>query len=102
MEAFAVAEPMQSATLPAATDVPVSPSMAFTVTADGVLSNNFIIMNLGLIAIAINLTFMIINIIDISMLGAGILLLLFGIALFTVNFLLARKIKKTKEEINNA
>ena len=77
-------------------------TMAFTVTADGVLSNNFIIMNLGLIAIAINLTFMIINIIDISMLGAGILLLLFGIALFTVNFLLARKIKKTKEEINNA
>lgn len=77
-------------------------TMAFTVTADGVLSNNFIIMNLGLIAIAINLTFMIINIIDISMLGAGILLLLFGIALFTVNFLLARKIKKTKGEINNA
>ncbi len=77
-------------------------AMAFTVTADGVLSNNFIIMNLGLIATAINLTFMIINIIDISMLGAGIMLLIFGIALFTVNFLLAKKIKKSKEGNSNA
>ncbi len=77
-------------------------TMIFTVTADGVLNNNFIIMNLGLIAFAVNITFMIINIIDISMLGAGIMLLLFGIALFTVNFLLAKKIKKSKEENGNA
>lgn len=77
-------------------------TMTFTVTADGVLNNNFIIMNLGLIAFAVNTTFMIINIIDISILGAGIMLLLFGIALFTVNFLLAKKIKKSKEENGNA
>ncbi len=77
-------------------------ALAFTVTADGVLSNNFWLLNLGLIATAINLIFMLVNIIDIDMLLAGILLLLFGIALFVVNFLLAKKIKKTKEENSNA
>ncbi len=77
-------------------------ALAFTITADGVMSNNFILLNLGLIAAAINLVFMLLNIIEISMLGAGIMLLVFGITLFAVNFLLAKKIKKTKEENSNA
>lgn len=77
-------------------------ALAFCVISDGVLSNNFWLLNLGLIATAINLVFILMNIIDINMLLAGILLLLFGIALFVVNFLLAKKIKKTKEENSNA
>ncbi len=76
--------------------------LAFTVTADGVMSNNFILMNTGLIATTINLAFMLWNIIEIDILVAGIMLLVFGIALFIVNFLLAKKIKKTKEENSNA
>ena len=77
-------------------------ALAFSVISDGVLSNNFWLLNLGLIATAINLVFILVNIIDIDMLLAGILLLLFGITLFVVNFLLAKKIKKSKEENSNA
>lgn len=76
--------------------------MAFTLIADGVMSNNFILMNLGLIATAVNLIFILLNIIEINILIAGTILLLFGIALFAVNFLLAKKIKLTKEENVNA
>lgn len=77
-------------------------ALALTVTAEGVMSNNFLLINAGLIAIAINLVFLLIIIIDANMLIAGIVLLLIGIALFTVNFLLAKKIKRTKEENSNA
>ena len=77
-------------------------ALAFSVISDGVLSNNFWLLNPGLITTAINLVFILVNIIDIDMLLAGILLLLFGITLFVVNFLLAKKIKKSKEENSNA
>lgn len=69
---------------------------AISVIAEGVMSGNFFILNIGLIAVATDFVFVLVNIIDFNILLAGILLLVFGIALFTVNFLLAGKIKKGK------
>lgn len=75
---------------------------AISVIAEGVMSGNFFILNIGLIAVATDFVFVLVNIIDFNILLAGILLLVFGIALFTVNFLLAGKIKKAKEAEGNA
>ena len=75
---------------------------AFAVTAKGIVTDNFTLVNLGLIATTANLVFILWDMITEYTLIAGILFLLFGVALFTVNFLLARKIKNAKEENSNA
>lgn len=77
-------------------------AFAFAVTAKGIVSDNFVFVNIGLVATAANLIFILWDMITEYTLAAGILLLIFGVSLFAVNFLLAKKIKKTKEENDNA
>ena len=69
----------------------------FIITADGVMSNNFIMINLGLIVAGINLIFLLVEFIALDFLGIGLMLLILGISLFIVNILLAKKIKNSKE-----
>ena len=78
-------------------------AMAVSLIAEGVIANRFTTLNTGLIATAVLTAYIIYSLVEISMLGAGILLVLFGSVLFVVNYLLARKIKNLKkEEQNNA
>lgn len=75
-------------------------AMAISLIAEGVIASKFTTLNAGLIATAILIGYIIYNLVEISMLGAGILLVLFGSVLFAVNYLLARKIKMKKKEEN--
>lgn len=78
-------------------------AMAVSLIAEGVIANKFTTLNTGLIATAVLTAYIIYSLVEISMLGAGILLVLFSSVLFAVNYLLARKIKNLKkEEQNNA
>lgn len=78
-------------------------AMAVSLIAEGVIANKFTTLNTGLLATAVLTVYIIYSLVEISMLGAGILLVLFGSVLFAVNYLLARKIKHLKkEEQNNA
>lgn len=78
-------------------------AMAISLIAEGVIASKFTTLNAGLIATAILIGYIIYNLVEISMLGAGILLVIFSSVLFAVNYLLARKIKmKKKEENRNA
>lgn len=75
-------------------------AMAISLIAEGVIASKFTTLNTGLIATAILTGYIIYSLVEISMLGAGILLVIFGSVLFTVNYLLARKIKNQKKEGN--
>lgn len=75
-------------------------AMAVSLIAEGVTANKFTTLNTGLIATAVLIIYIIHSLVEISMLGAGILLVLFGSVLFAVNYLLARKIKNLKKEEN--
>ena len=75
-------------------------AMAVSLIAEGVIANKFTTLNTGLIATAVLIIYIIHSLVEISMLGAGILLVLFGSVLFAVNYLLARKIKNLKKEEN--
>lgn len=75
-------------------------AMAISLIAEGVIASKFTTLNTGLIATAILTGYIIYSLVEISMLGAGILLVIFGSVLFAVNYLLARKIKMKKKEEN--
>ncbi|MBQ8209876.1 MAG: DUF2157 domain-containing protein [Clostridia bacterium] len=72
--------------------------MAVTLITHGALSGKFAPLNLGLVTTAVLIAYMIASLIEIGMLTAGILLLVFGVIMFTVNFLLARKMKPERKE----
>lgn len=72
--------------------------MALSLIAFGAVSGKFVPMNLGLVSASVIIGYMIVKLIDIGILAAGIMLVAFGLILFAVNFLLARKLKNSKEE----
>lgn len=72
--------------------------MSLSLVAHGALSGRFVQLNLGLVAAAVMIGYMIVRLIDIGVLEAGIMLILFGLILFAVNFFLARKTKNTEKE----
>lgn len=72
--------------------------MALSLIAYSATSGRFVPLNLGLISAAAIVAYMTVMLIDINILTAGIMLVLFGIVLFTVNFLLSKKMKK---EVND-
>ncbi len=72
--------------------------MSVSLIAHGALAGKFAPLNLGLVSTAVLIAYMIASLIEIGMLTAGILLLIFGIVLFAVNFLLAKKMKIAKKE----
>ena len=72
--------------------------MSVSLIAHGALAGKFAPLNLGLISTAVLIAYMIASLIEIGMFTAGILLLAFGIVMFTVNFLLAKKMKIAKKE----
>lgn len=73
---------------------------SFTLIAEGIIYSKFIYLNAGLLSTIALIIYVIINIIEIDMLAAGILLVSCGAILFTVNILLSKKMKK--EENRNA
>lgn len=73
-------------------------AMSISLIAEGVIASKFTTLNTGLISTAVLIGYIIYNLMEISMLGAGILLVIFGSVLFAVNYLLARKIKNQKKE----
>lgn len=68
--------------------------VALTLTAKGVISGKFIELNIGLIATAVIIGHAVSELIEISMLTAGILLVLFGIILLVINIFLYKRTKK--------
>lgn len=72
--------------------------MALSLIAFGAVSGKFVPMNLGLVSASVIVGYMIVMLIDIGILAAGIMLVAFGLILFAVNYLLARKLKNSKEE----
>lgn len=74
--------------------------MSISLIAEGVIASKFTTLNAGLIATSILIGYIIYSLVEISMLGAGILLVIFSSVLFAVNYLLARKIKIKKKEEN--
>lgn len=72
--------------------------MSITLIAKGALAGKFAPLNLGLIATAVQIAFMIMSLVEIGMFTAGILLIVFGVIMFTVNFLLAKRIKPAVKE----
>ena len=60
---------------------------------DGVISGKFFLLNSGLICASVIVALLIYKLIDIDFLATGVMLLAFGLVLFLVNFLLARKMK---------
>lgn len=75
-------------------------AMSVSLVAEGVISNKFTTLNTGLISTSVLIAYVIHSLVEISMLGAGVLLVIFGAVLFGVNYLLARKIKLLKKEEN--
>ena len=75
--------------------------MAISLVANGAMTNKFIPLNIGLISTAILITYLISGIAGMDMFTAGIMLVAFGAVLFTVNYLLSKKIKNIKKEENN-
>ena len=75
--------------------------MAISLVANGAMTNKFIPLNIGLISTAILITYLISGIAGMDMFAAGIMLVVFGAVLFTVNYLLSKKIKNIKKEENN-
>ncbi len=73
---------------------------SFALIAKGSINSKFMILNVGLLSTIALIIYVILNIIEIDMLAAGILLVSFGAMLFTVNFLLSKKIKKEEENRN--
>lgn len=67
--------------------------LSFALITDGVATQKYFNLNMGLIASSVLIGYVIFMLVDINMLGAGLLLVFFGILLFTVNFLLSRKAK---------
>lgn len=65
---------------------------------EGVTSGRFMLMNTGLIGAAAIIGYLVYRLIDVDFLATGIMLLVFGLVLFTVNFLLSRKMKNTVGE----
>lgn len=76
--------------------------LSFALIAEGITTQKFAILNIGLIATLVLIGYIIFMLVEVNMLGAGILLVFFGILLFTVNLLLSRKTKQKKEENKNA
>lgn len=74
--------------------------MAISLVANGAMTNKFIPLNIGLISTAILITYLISGIAGMDMFTAGIMLVAFGAVLFTVNYLLSKKIKNIKKEEN--
>lgn len=72
--------------------------IAFTLIADGILKRKLYIFNIGLLLIIGLLLVVILKFIDISLPGAGVLLLIFGSILFATNVFITKKIKPKKEE----
>lgn len=72
--------------------------MSVTLIAQGALTGKFAPLNLGLLSTAVLIVFMIESLIEIGMFTAGVLLVLFGVVMFIVNFLLARKMKTEPKE----
>jgi hypothetical protein len=65
---------------------------------EGVTSGRFMLMNTGIIGAAAIIGYLVYRLIDVDFLATGIMLLVFGLVLFTVNFLLSRKMKNTVGE----
>ena len=65
---------------------------------DGVISGKFFLLNSGLICTSVIVAYLIYKLIDVDFLATGVMLLAFGLVLFLVNFLLARKMKIPEEE----
>lgn len=72
--------------------------MAVTLIAQGAMTGKFIPLNFGLVTTAVLIAIMTMSLIEIGMLTAGILLLIFGIIIFTVNFILAKRMKPERKE----
>lgn len=72
--------------------------MAVTLIAQGVMTGKFIPLNFGLVTTAVLIATMTVSLIEISMFTAGILLLIFGIVIFTVNFIIAKRMKPERKE----
>ncbi len=72
--------------------------IAFALIADGILKRKLYIFNIGLLLIIGLLCVVIVQFVDISLPGAGVLLLIFGSILFATNVFITKKIKPKKEE----
>ena len=71
--------------------------MAISLVANGAMTNKYIPLNIGLISTSILITYLISGIAGMDLFAAGILLVAFGAVLFTVNYLLSKKIKNIKK-----
>lgn len=75
--------------------------IAFALIADGILKRKLFVFNIGLLLIIGLLCVVIVQFVDISLPGAGILLLFFGSILFATNVFITKKIKPKKEDADN-
>ena len=65
--------------------------------AMGIIRNKFPELNIGLLSAIAIIIYIIVQLAEINILSAGILLVVFGSMLFTVNLLLSKKIKKEEK-----
>lgn len=72
--------------------------ISVSLIASGIISGKFVSMNTGLVSFGAIIGYLIYRLVDIGFLAAGILLVVFGLVLFGVNFLLAKKTRNGKEE----
>lgn len=70
---------------------------ATALIAMGIIRNKFPELNIGLLSVIAIIIYIIVQLAEINILSAGILLVVFGLMLFTVNLLLSRKIKKEEK-----
>ncbi len=71
---------------------------SLTLVAEGAINASFSALNLGLVSALILTGTLIFIFIDIDIFTTGILLLICGIVLFAVNFLLTKRLSKSKKE----